>query len=290
LFTISIVNGGAFHFVSAGGAGRYWWNRINDDHKSSLDLTPHGFTRKLRNDDFSNRPNNRNVPLKDATFENYETMWNRFELDMWAHPALLGMFTGDNRLWFTKQALQVIPTDKFYKEFVRRSVDVSAPILLVHAPADMAKIRERDVMTQDDNRLVAQIEKLPGSQAVPAKLLRYTPNHLDFEVTCPESGWLLITDRWAHGWRVKLNGSAAKVFGGDFIFRAVQVHAGTNTIQFSYLPFGFPGLFILSWSALVCIFLGPVIKRRIENLQRRSAGSDSLIEPVRASASQIRPN
>lgn len=45
------------------------------------------------------------------------------------------------------------------------------------------------------------------------------------------------------------------VFGGDFIFHALRVAAGKNTVQFSYRPAGYPWLLMLSWGILagVCV-------------------------------------
>jgi hypothetical protein len=50
------------------------------------------------------------------------------------------------------------------------------------------------------------------------------------------------------------------LFGGDFIFRAVQVQGGQNTVKFSYRHSGFQSYLILSWGTLgavlvVCILL-----------------------------------
>jgi uncharacterized membrane protein YfhO len=72
---------------------------------------------------------------------------------------------------------------------------------------------------------------------------------------CPVEGWLLVTDRWTNGWRAGVNGKPAQLFGGDFIFRALAVKAGKNTVELSYRPAGWPGLLLLSWSLLVTVLL-----------------------------------
>ena len=105
------------------------------------------------------------------------------------------------------------------------------------------------------------ISKLPAAKRVPVQLIRYSPNHLDLVASCPHDGWLLVTDRWAHGWRAKVNGRPVSVFGGNFIFRAVQVQAGENRVEFSYSPTGFPYLLILSWVTLALVLLLPRFSR-----------------------------
>ena len=102
-------------------------------------------------------------------------------------------------------------------------------------------------------------------------MLRYTPNHMDLSVTCPDAGWLLVTDRWAHGWRAVVNGQPAELFGGNFIFRAVRVKSGKNRIDFSYRPFGFPVLLVLSWGTLAAVFVGaPLFRWRAKAPQESS--------------------
>ena len=280
VLTVLVMQGGVFPFVSSAGAGRDSWHRINIAHHSNLDLTRNGFQRLLRTEDFSIYPNNKNVPLKFSTFENYETMWNRFELMSWGNPVFLAMSTGPDRIWFSRNVVKVTPTDVFYTEFSKRVGQLNSPILLVHPPETMSEIRDRNLHGLDEAQHIAQIMQSPAAQKLPAKLMRYTPNHLDLEITAPSDGWLLITDRWARGWSAKINGEPGRVFGGDFIFRAVQVRAGLNKIEFSYRPFGFPLLLILSWGTLMGVFGGPQIRamlrtrRRLARLNRaRSAVS-----------------
>ena len=72
---------------------------------------------------------------------------------------------------------------------------------------------------------------------------------------------MLVTDRWALGWKASVNGAPQPVAGGDFIFRAVKVEAGANYIEFKYRPTGFFVLLALSWSTLLLI-VGVEIWRR----------------------------
>jgi hypothetical protein len=49
------------------------------------------------------------------------------------------------------------------------------------------------------------------------------PRNSLFECTALRlTGWLLVTDRWGPGWRAEVNGRPAPVFGGNFIFRAIE--------------------------------------------------------------------
>jgi hypothetical protein len=231
--------------------------RSDNRHQSALDLSSRGLNRNLRPPGWiGGHPNNNNVPMKIPTFVNYSTMTNRFQMDFPKHPVLAQMSTTD-RVWFADQTASVVPTDAFYQAFVKRSQEVGAPVLLIHSPADMPKIHERKLTTGSDAETANSILQLPAAQPLAAKVLRYTPNHLDLQVSCPREGWFLVTDRWSKGWRATVNGEPVELFGGDFIFRAVRVHAGENKVEFSYRPFGFPGLPVLSWLTLGTVFVGP---------------------------------
>lgn len=248
--------------VSGKIAARKVWDNINAAHTGNLDQTETGLDRQFEFTRWVDKyRNNHNVPMRVATFKGYDVMTNRFKDDFPNRPVLMDMSTGRERIWFAANAVQVPPSDLFYGAFVRRAQELNAPVMLIHAPQQMEEIRKRDLHIPQDSELAGDILHLQPAQRVPVKLLRYTPNHLDFQVQCDQKGWLLVTDRWARGWRARVNGRPAEVFGGDFIFRALRVTAGENTIEFSYRPAGFPWLVILSWGTLVAVGITTVRRR-----------------------------
>ena len=254
---------------------RQVWTRIEKSRRSSLDLTPEGLQRDARPpgwvggacpvwwtvctgpDTNGIAKSNQNVLLRMATLFNYATMTNRFLVDFERRPMLTDMATGSERTWFSTEAAVAAPTDAFYDAFVKRSEALGAPVLVTHPPAEMAGILKRGLKTKGARPVMDAIGQLPAAQRVATRVIRYVPNGLDLEADCPRDGWLLVTDRWARGWRARVNGQPAAVFGGDFIFRAVRVRAGENRIQFDYRPAGWPILLVLSWGVLALVFVGP---------------------------------
>jgi hypothetical protein len=242
--------------MSSSGLTREVWAKIDAAHNPRLDLTAQGLQRQISPPLWIGAfPNNENVPLRLATFFNYETMTNRFQWSFVHQSVLLGMSTGAERMWFSRAAATAPPTDNVFAAFARRSNELGAPVMVVHPREQMPEIRSRRQGTSGDRATLQAIALLPAAQRVTARVLRYTPNHLDLEVDCPAEGWLLVTDRWANGWRAGVNGKPAQVFGGDFIFRALAVKAGKNTVKLSYRPAGWPGLLLLSWGVLVTVLL-----------------------------------
>ena len=238
---------------------RQIWTRVNANHNSSLDLTPNGLKRAARPPSWisGTSNHNENVPMKLATLFNYATLTNRLHMNFEQHPVLVDMSTGAGRIWFSTNVAMVSPTDPFYAAFVKRSEALGAPVLVVHPRPEMSRIRERVPETAADLAGVNAISTLPPAERVAAKIIRYTPDALDLEVSCPQAGWLLVTDRWSRGWRAEVNGKPTDVLGGDFIFRAVRVAAGENRIQFDYHPAGWPFLLVISWGTLALVFVGP---------------------------------
>jgi hypothetical protein len=247
------------------GSARTSWNTINASHSSRLDLTSSGLTRDLRPAEWLGPElNDRNIPLRIATFENYAPLGNRFQVDFADAPVTVAMSTGAQRIWFSTQVASVNPDDSSYAAFASRTKELGAPVLVVHPRQEMLGDYGPGEATRGDTQDVKAISNLAASQRLSATVLRYSPNELSLEVSCPDHGWLLVTDRWSPGWQATVNGKRVEVFGGDFIFRAVPVQQGTNTVTFSYLPAGWPTLLILSWGTLLVVLGGPILKQAIE--------------------------
>jgi hypothetical protein len=111
----------------------------------------------------------------------------------------------------------------------------------------------RDVPGPDDDAEADAIARLPACRRVEVELREYTPTRLAFEVNSPEAGWLLVTDRWSRSWTVKVNGRPAPLMVGDFLFRAVAVGKGPQTVAFEFKPFLHPLPFCLSWGLMLTI-------------------------------------
>ena len=125
--------------------------------------------------------------------------------------------------------------------------------LVIHRRDDLGATDAAQALDPEAHRA---LEAHPGARRIPAEVVAYEPNVLHLQVDCPEEGWLLVTDRWARGWRATVNGKEVEVWGGNFVFRAVPVVRGPNDIRFRYHPFGFPGLLVLSWGLLAVVMLG----------------------------------
>ncbi len=250
------------------GRSRKIWDTINASRSAALDLTPRGLARELRPPRWiGGHPNNKNLPLKIPTLENFVAFGNRFHRDFATRTILAGMATGEQRIWFAGDAPSVAATDAVYAAFVRRTEAIGAPILVVHRRREMSRIHPAAQTGSDDREHSELVSRVGAARPIAARLLVYQPNRLELEVVSSDAGWLLVTDRWAPGWRAAVNGMPTEVWGGNFIFRAVPVQAGMNQVSFWYHPAGWPGVLLLSWGASLVVLAGSlVISRRTVHL------------------------
>jgi len=237
------------------GVARERWNRINKEHDPALSLGPSGFDRSLYPAPWLGPQgiarNNRNVPLRASTFVNYAAMSNRYQDDFGVRPILAAMSTGADRIWFTETPISIPPTGDTYNAFVHRIEELQQPVLLVHSMKDMRYIYQAGGTASAS--LLAETRTAPPATRVPTTVLQYSPNHLKMEVVAPSAGWIMVTERWAPGWRAWVNGSRTDVYASDFIFRAIKVPLGRSQIEFEYSPRYWKILIAASWVLIIVI-------------------------------------
>lgn len=78
----------------------------------------------------------------------------------------------------------------------------------------------------------------PVSKAV-IEVKDYSPQRREFSIQTEGQGWLLVADAWYPGWQAHLDGDATKVYAGNYLFKAVEVPAGTHSLVLFYAPASF---------------------------------------------------
>jgi hypothetical protein len=236
------------------------WRQLDNQHSASLDLTGNGLRRdeaasytKPPSHLFNNDQLIDKIPVLAASV----TATNYLHQGVWQDPVLKRMALGNDRIWFAREAAQSPPSYDLFSAFEKYANQVNGFPIVVHSRQEMlGRPSTREQSSPQEK--IAQIEKLPLAENIPVKLSKYDPEELSFEAHCPDEGWLLVTDRWARSWRAEVNGTAADVYGGNFVFRAIRVSAGLNRIKFTYHPIVRPWLVSLSWGALALIALAAV--------------------------------
>jgi hypothetical protein len=160
-----------------------------------------------------------------------------------------GAALGSKRIWFSPQA-SVEPLDRdAFRQLAARAAALGQPCIVVSAPEKVSELLNRPKQRPSPPFLTS-LSQLPAATQMPVHVGRYDGRRLEFDATCPSDGWLLVTDRWAPGWRAWVNDVPQPVWIGNMVFRAVPVVRGENHVRFFYSPFGYPALLIGSWLAL----------------------------------------
>jgi len=247
-----------------------WWQVMNYRHTSNLELQSQGWLRHLHPPgELGTYPNDRNVAIKDAELANRSPMKNRFFEHYLDDQVLSSMAIGSNRIWFSDQPAWLPPKEANFTAFAQLVHQLGSPVLVLHTPDEMEASSREDCTDRS-----AQSGASPGTaQAMsPAatQLMSYRPNSLIFRYHADRAGWLMVTDRWAPGWRASVNGQPREVLGADFIFRAVPVTRGDNLVELRYKPRGYVPLVALSWLTLAVV---GGLQLRVFAAGRRTIGS-----------------
>lgn len=224
-------------------------HRVYAGRKRRVDLTAQGLDRRDLYTPETSALNGSNLVEKQPTFENVLPLGNRFHLTLGSDPLLRGTATGTDRVFFSADALEATPSMPILGELMRATTRHGGPVLLVHSPGAMRSLRRRRPELLDPE-LRAGILRLPPMSPLGYELVAYRPRELALEVDAPRAGWLLVTDRWAGGWRATVNGEPTEVWGANLVFRAVRVRDGHNTVRFLYRPPLLAPLLVMSWGAL----------------------------------------
>jgi hypothetical protein len=89
------------------------------------------------------------------------------------------------------------------------------------------------------------------------ELAVYDSRQVVVQVRAPAAGYLVLTDAWYPGWRVRVDGEGAPLLRADLVFRAVHLQAGEHTVEFTYDPASFrTGLAISAAGLLLVLGLG----------------------------------
>jgi hypothetical protein len=144
--------------------------------------------------------------------------------------------------------------------FVPRAAPPSYPGDLARSLADPAFDPRSTVLLEGD--LGADPD--PGSQLDgKAVILEERPESVRLLVEAPGSGYLVLSDAYAPGWRAHLDGAPVDILKANGMFRAVRVGPGRHEVIMTYLPASVVLGFGTSAAALLatCVW-GFVMKRR----------------------------
>ncbi|MDO9513469.1 MAG: YfhO family protein, partial [Elusimicrobiota bacterium] len=76
-------------------------------------------------------------------------------------------------------------------------------------------------------------------------------NRVSVTVYAPNDAWLVMTDAFYPGWKVKVNGKKSEILKANYFQRAVFVPKGSHIVNFSYRPLTFMAGFAITFFSLM---------------------------------------
>ena len=232
--------------ADTGARPRNKWAEVNRQHRSEMDLLRlDGAKRSLRprNGDRDNR----HFLTREAALYSYSGLRNNLQEAWILQPILVAAATSENRFWFSSETIRSSPCVDAYNAFLQRTWDLGGMPLVVH---DRRSMLDSPPCKPDE---LARVSRAPAAVKVAVAYERYEPDALTLRFEAPKDGWLLVTDRWAAGWMAKVNGAPVPVEGGNFLFRALPVRAGSNRVALTYEPPGHPWLPVFIWVFIMMV-------------------------------------
>jgi hypothetical protein len=237
------------------------WYRASAIRYDGLDLTRRGLARTV------DAPDNFNLWHKIPAVRSYTAFSSAWYDRLARSPVFERAVSQSDRIFFVAEAPLVAVHEHVFSAMLDRAAVLGKPVLALQKPDDLIKGSTEAATGDTIAGDAARIATLPAAEPIAVHVDRYTPDELAFSTTAPAGGWLLVTDRWARGWKATVNGTPATVYVGDFVFRAVRVPAGAVQVRFAYEKSHGPWLVALSWS--VCGILLIVMPLSRVYLSRR---------------------
>jgi uncharacterized membrane protein YfhO len=110
--------------------------------------------------------------------------------------------------------------------------------------ADKYNLSHNSVLIFDNNfyqKAVSLVMKdnNPKVKNTTIKLIEQKNNNFSLNVTVPESGYLVISDRYDNGWVAYDNSIETPILNANYYQQAIRISSGYHKIKFIYKPFSF---------------------------------------------------
>jgi hypothetical protein len=136
----------------------------------------------------------------------------------------------------TEVLTQLKSTD-FHREVL---LEGSPPFPIVNVDAERAAglIQQAGELTPAvrPGSAAGGIQPCRGQDESSARIREYLPNRVAVEVHAETPGFLVLTDVWFPGWKCTVDGQPARIYRGNFLFRALAVPAGNHAVEFVFAP------------------------------------------------------
>jgi len=137
----------------------------------------------------------------------------------------------------------------------------------------LKKLADRDFDPREESYLEIDVESAlpdlaPAQGEESVSIVSDTLDEVVLQVDLDAPGVVILSDSYYPGWRATVDGTPARIYAANHLFRGVEVGAGVHEVRFSYEPFSVrmgAGLSLVGVISLVALFIA----------SRREAGRTS---------------
>jgi hypothetical protein len=129
---------------------------------------------------------------------------------------------------------------------------------------------DKTVILEENTSGQLPVHSTDPTPPAPVIFNRYEPNYVQIHLALTQPGWLVLTDTYYPGWKVRVDGNPGRILPADYVFRAVPLEAGSHVVEFIYRPASFLlGLAISLVTIVVLLLAGFWLRLRNRSLANR---------------------
>jgi hypothetical protein len=147
---------------------------------------------------------------------------------------------------------EVIPKTEEALAAIDRGTVSIRDTLLLHEPVGGAGLGEP----------VGEAREGAEEAASDVEFVSYRPGRVELRVSNPRDGWLYLSEKFAPGWRARLDGEPVPLVRAFVAFEALRMPAGAHEITLAYEPPSLRIGAILSGASGIAILALLVVSRR----------------------------
>jgi len=167
----------------------------------------------------------------------------------------------------TQAGLESATTDDGFQVFRNPGVWPRAlvPATFEVAPSPRAALTATGRLTGPQRVVLEQHPAMAAPFAAgSAAITAYQPDRVSIRTNSTTPALLVLLDNAAPGWSALVNGAPTRILTANYAFRAVEIPAGSATVEFRYRTPGLcAGLAISVLSVLICVLLMSPLGRRL---------------------------
>jgi hypothetical protein len=182
----------------------------------------------------------------------------RWVINEGCHNSITGLIPTDDAKWL--KVPDPLPRARLTRSV--RPVNETAEALKFFSSAGPAVV-ECDPEQRSAIEEFTLSESAPTDSAIAkpetVQIVSDRPGLIEFDIDCPSSQLLILSESYSPGWKVTVNGKWSSVFRGEVDYMACAIPAGQSRVQFRFEPHSVTAGFRITMTSLWFLGLGTTV-------------------------------